>query len=868
MNSDIIRALIFLSGACLVVQGGLVGTMECTYGPAFWCGSLRNAKQCSAVNHCIQTVWEKQQLPEDNDSVCGICKDMVQQARDTLESNQTQKQLKQVFEGSCRLIPLKEIVKECITLVDEFIPELIETLASQMNPQIVCATAGLCNSVRIDRLLRDHGLLDTEHEVETPKIEEAKPEVAVAVADPDPGDCQDCKKFVGDTVTLVREHSKQELLDHLLAICGELGSVSDGCSALMANNIDVIHDFLANQLNVDDTCNLFGMCGDLFGPVAHPPSANTGDEACDFCIVIAQHWRDVLTSNTTEEQFREILDGICGQTGQFKSECVSLVDNYYSSVYNWLMNSFNPKQVCEAVGICKDISKKPVWSFLSATPAPALARVPLRPSISIIDRASLHFVGQDEANSFKHDQQEGAILPRAKLTPSIRISVAGESGVLDGGNQACTMCQLTLHFIQNQLQDKKTKDQIENAVKTVCSKLPTDLREQCDDYVDAYGDQVIALLQQEIDPSILCPMLGLCPSITSTVTAPRPAAPVAKPGVSCVACEFIMIKVKELLANKTNEVAIRDALDRVCSVLPHSLSTECQTFVDQNAIEVMQLLAAGVSPEQICRLLGLCSNVQGSLSPLTAADQLPVSRLFVPSLAAPSTGALSLENHGQSKVCVLCEFALAMIEKLILDNNTHIEDKIEASVKQVCIVLPSTLQEDCLGFVEQYGRALVELLVNGLEPSMVCRELHLCKPSSFANLPHAIVKRSTTPDDTRCLVCKAVANTHSEASKDGADASVVQTAVADFCGALAGNEQQLCQQLDVSALAAALQQEQQTSKACVTLNYCTPPKQHMLGSERCTWGPSYWCQSLLHAQSCGATPHCQERVWTSVAPAA
>lgn len=38
-------------------------------------------------------------------------------------------------------------------LADEFIPELVETLASQMNPQVVCAVAGLCNNAKVDALL-------------------------------------------------------------------------------------------------------------------------------------------------------------------------------------------------------------------------------------------------------------------------------------------------------------------------------------------------------------------------------------------------------------------------------------------------------------------------------------------------------------------------------------------------------------------------------------------------------------------------------------------------------------------------------------------------------------------------------------------
>lgn len=99
------------------------------------------------------------EVPDDNDNVCGICKDMVQQARDQLESNQTQQELKDVFEGSCRLIHIDPIVKECIKIVDQFIPELVETLASQMNPSVVCSVAGLCNNAHFDKLLSQYPTL-------------------------------------------------------------------------------------------------------------------------------------------------------------------------------------------------------------------------------------------------------------------------------------------------------------------------------------------------------------------------------------------------------------------------------------------------------------------------------------------------------------------------------------------------------------------------------------------------------------------------------------------------------------------------------------------------------------------------------------
>lgn len=124
--------------------------MVLTYIILYTC---RTAAGCNATKHCIKTVWEDLKVPHDNDSVCGVCKDMVQQARDQLNSNETQEDIKAVFEGSCKLIQLKLIVKECIVIVDQFIPELIETLSSQMNPSVVCSVAGLCNSARIDTLL-------------------------------------------------------------------------------------------------------------------------------------------------------------------------------------------------------------------------------------------------------------------------------------------------------------------------------------------------------------------------------------------------------------------------------------------------------------------------------------------------------------------------------------------------------------------------------------------------------------------------------------------------------------------------------------------------------------------------------------------
>ena len=37
----------------------------------------------------------------------------------------------------------------------------------------------------------------------------------------------------------------------------------------------------------------------------------------------------------------------------------------------------------------------------------------------------------------------------------------------------------------------------------------------------------------------------------------------------------------------------------------------------------------------------------------------------------------------------------------------------------------------------------------------------------------------------------------------------------------------------------------------------------LLGSEKCTWGPSYWCSGLRQSSKCQATSHCIDRVWST-----
>lgn len=44
------------------------------------------------------------------------------------------------------------------------------------------------------------------------------------------------------------------------------------------------------------------------------------DLTCEFCESMVHHLRDILIANTTEEQFEDVLKGLCKQTKSFSSE--------------------------------------------------------------------------------------------------------------------------------------------------------------------------------------------------------------------------------------------------------------------------------------------------------------------------------------------------------------------------------------------------------------------------------------------------------------------------------------------------------------------------------------------------------------------
>ncbi|KAF5305454.1 hypothetical protein FQA39_LY01545 [Lamprigera yunnana] len=708
----------------------LLGTKECTYGPSFWCKNLTTSAGCRATKHCIQTVWLHQQLAPDTSSICDTCLQMVKEARDQLLSNETQEEIKEVFEGSCNLIPIKIIAKECCKIIDEFSLELIDVLASQMNPQMVCSVAGLCNSERVHELLAE----STNDVVSKASVKK-------------PSTCEGCYTVVNRVVNNFQSSSRDQVLQSFLQICGKMGSLSDACSNIILTYFNEIYSHLTENLTPNEFCLMSGECSAMFHEhvnVEVTPLSRTGivpigneDLPCELCEQLVHHLRDILVANTTETEFHQVLIGICKQTKSFKDECINIVEQYYPMIYHFLVHELNGTVLCSLAGIC---------------PKPGLYD----------DKAHLIPLLPLETVENMHKALQPAPLdPKLMQLPIERVMPPSLTVI--GNTELCTFCQYFLHFVQQVITEPATEEKIKQVVDEACKALPSSISPMCEDFVNTYGPAFIALFAQEIDPSTICPKLSLCPSNDmhkiENVEVFMNQNKRNKP--NCPLCLFAITSLKELIDDKKTEESIKRGLQSLCSHFKGNLATECSEFVKTYSEQIIDLLIKDLSPQDVCAALKLCDIENQVTVKIPYGGEIETNQIFDDTAEGKAIAPVETVNQD---VCLICEFLMSELQNVLKNNAT--EEEIREQLHKICNAFSSKyLKDHCNSFIDQYEEMVIQLLINSLSPRDVCITLRLCtKVENEALEVHDLMRQpneSELDDDLsikspQCSLCKLV----------------------------------------------------------------------------------------------------------------
>jgi saposin len=74
----------------------------------------------------------------------------------------------------------------------------------------------------------------------------------------------------------------------------------------------------------------------------------------------------------------------------------------------------------------------------------------------------------------------------------------------------CSLCKLVVSYLDLIIQNNKSEAAIEAALEKICTIVPKDKKQECIQFVDKYGTDLVELLEKFSTPDLVCLALGLC----------------------------------------------------------------------------------------------------------------------------------------------------------------------------------------------------------------------------------------------------------------------------------------------------------------------------------------------------------------------
>ncbi|KAL7383458.1 hypothetical protein ABVT39_011198 [Epinephelus coioides] len=441
---------------------------------------------------------------------------------------------------------------------------------------------------------------------------------------------------------------------------------------------------------------------------------------CDLCKEVLTVVEQLLKDNDTEAEVLGYLEKACQLIPDqgLTAECKEIVDNYYPILMGIIKGELeDPGVVCAAMGLCQSQQV-------------ALAKVQAQEQLV--------------SNEIPQVDLAQKVSPFLLNVPQLLYPQASSKQEVPKQEKQTNedVCQDCIKFLTDaQEEAKKNTSFIDSLIENIenqCDLLGPGLSEMCKQYVGQYGELVVQQLMS-MQPKDICAHAGFCTEMKKSIpmlklqaamTVPAAkaipaakavpalklfpatkvesvAAKSSKPMVrvrdspKCAICEFVMKQLEAMLEDQKTEEEVVQAVEKVCTYLPKSLSAQCKDLVETYGQAIIELLVQQADPKTVCTVLALCNDA---------------SRAFVP--------ALDQARFKAGDFCKVCKMAVTYIDGLLEKNATEAE--IEDSVRKVCSFLPDSFRSECDQMIQQYEPMLIELLVQMLDPDFVCMKLGAC----------------------------------------------------------------------------------------------------------------------------------------------
>lgn len=262
---------------------------------------------------------------------------------------------------------------------------------------------------------------------------------------------------------------------------------------------------------------------------------------CTDCTQIMELFFDILSKPNTQELIKESLYELCHRLPGTAAvnNCMRKVDDYLPVVIKVFLSFDMHKEgdICMTLGMC---------TVQPESKAPEVLHVSM------------------EADGFIQAQTSKQTTPEVQITPQ------------------CTFCLFIINKLENMLPKERTEESIVKALETICNHLPDHYKDQCNNFLETYGKQILDFLLTSATPHTICALLHLC--LIQERSAMVPYIP-----SDCQSCRTLVILTQIRIGQNTTELQTSSALWKTCFLHPNALPG-CELFVQRHGVTLERIL--------------------------------------------------------------------------------------------------------------------------------------------------------------------------------------------------------------------------------------------------------------------------------------
>ncbi|CAF0969540.1 unnamed protein product [Rotaria sordida] len=520
-----------------------LGRNRCTWGPAYWCSSLSNTRECNSIEHCSKQIWSQQAIEKkENDSVCQYCEYIIKRLHTIINDNTTQINVENWLAEACLMLKKQEMIDECVKTMSYYAKEILVLINNNIDPGIICHLGQMCKDATIIKRIN----IDDE-EIKPVSFNEQSKIL--------------CNVIVHATHDLYANQHKSpsDIQTFLKHDCQKLSTseLTKKCEDLVDRYGHNIYIYVSKNMELSKVCDKI----DLF---TDPTTSQSSPHAhCDLCTYVLSTTKYMLETKQSEDKVLHYIDEqLCSHwDGEMKKNCKYVIETYGKDFIDNIQHGTQPILLCTYFQVClNEITdeKSPIQKVNSCN--------------ALIEK--------DTTRLFKTlvNDMEGDILCQMFGICVTKMSFIDNLSINDNKNK-CKRC--IDDFTRRKHIAEKLLHHSSEFLHHLCGQLP-----QEDECTKAVDDSINKLVQfiQSLNPQGICVELKIC-----NETLLKEIEPLRITASDNIISQEVIVYIK-------NEICARLG----------PLSNLCNNVIDSEGASLFALIAKKIDPHKVCHVIDAC----------------------------------------------------------------------------------------------------------------------------------------------------------------------------------------------------------------------------------------------------------------------